>query len=321
MCKCSISNNPSTIKNHDLGPRHKDNLAKMSNMKEEKAAKDKEKKKSARVLTLTQIEEKASRSNKNGKTRDSNATTLGAQTKEGLGDISTMVELSGDWQRDMSLGYYYNQTNCCYYDPNSGFYYTDALGKWVTLKEVLDAIPKLSSGPTKSQTSEIGQHHKDNVTKRPSNKRVAKDKKKKKKKKAGEVEEKETHIYENDTSAFHETSLDAQTSNEGIDDSSTMFGDWEHDMLSGYYYNLNNGCFYDPNSGLFYTHHLGKWVTLKEALAATSVLTSKSQPLPQSVNGPSSLLKALEIERKRVEEREKEGILPIRFTYSRRRKE
>lgn len=88
-----------------------------------------------------------------------------------------------EWEHDTTSGYYYNQTNACYYDPNSGFYYTDALGtltititnpkskslfffinfhffifilifdwvigtgKWVTLQEALASTTKLSSGP------------------------------------------------------------------------------------------------------------------------------------------------------------------------------
>lgn len=56
LCKIFISNNPSSIKNHDLGQRHKDAVTKrLANMREQKVAKDKETKETARVLT--QIEE------------------------------------------------------------------------------------------------------------------------------------------------------------------------------------------------------------------------------------------------------------------------
>lgn len=121
-------------------------------MREEKVAKDKEKKETARVLT--QIEEKASRSYQKDvstfqKARDSNATSLGAQTSgEGIGDGSTT---SGGWEHDTSSGYYYNKSNGCYYDPNSGFYYTDALGKWVTQEEAFAAAAKHSSGPVQKK--------------------------------------------------------------------------------------------------------------------------------------------------------------------------
>lgn len=33
-----------------------------------------------------------------------------------------------DWEFDSATGYYYDQRNNCHYDPNSGFYYTDAIG-------------------------------------------------------------------------------------------------------------------------------------------------------------------------------------------------
>lgn len=155
LCKIFISNNPSSIKNHELGQRHKDNVTKrLANMREEKVAKDKEKKETARVLT--QIEEKASRSYQKDistfqKGRDSNANSLGAQTSsEAIGSGSTT---SGEWEHDASSGYQYNRSNGCYYDPNSGFYYTDALGKWVPKEEALAAAAKLSSGPIQKKPS------------------------------------------------------------------------------------------------------------------------------------------------------------------------
>lgn len=141
LCKIFISNNPSSIRNHELGQRHKENVTKrLANMRDEKVAKDKEKKETARVLT--QIEEKASRSYQKDistfqKAKGTNANSLGAPTSvEGT-----------EWEHDISSGYYYNKSNGCYYDPNSGFYYTDALGKWVTQEEAFAAAAKLSSGP------------------------------------------------------------------------------------------------------------------------------------------------------------------------------
>ncbi|XP_024980616.1 zinc finger protein ZOP1 [Cynara cardunculus var. scolymus] len=155
LCKIFISNNPSSIKNHELGQRHKDNVTKrLANMREEKVAKDKEKKETARVLT--QIEEKASRSYQKDistfqRGRDSNDNSLGAQTSsEAIGSGSTT---SGEWEHDASSGYQYNRSNGCYYDPNSGFYYTDALGKWVPKEEALAAAAKLSSGPIQKKPS------------------------------------------------------------------------------------------------------------------------------------------------------------------------
>jgi len=51
FCKIFISNNPATIRNHELGQRHKENVAKrLSDMRKEKAAKEKEEKEAARAL-------------------------------------------------------------------------------------------------------------------------------------------------------------------------------------------------------------------------------------------------------------------------------
>ncbi|KAL7228253.1 hypothetical protein ACSBR2_007040 [Camellia fascicularis] len=45
---------------------------------------------------------------------------------------------------DSFAGYYCNQNNGCFYYPNSGFYYTDALGRWVTREEAF-AVSRASS--------------------------------------------------------------------------------------------------------------------------------------------------------------------------------
>lgn len=51
FCKIFISNNPSSIRNHELGQRHKDNVSKRLNtMREQKVAKEKEQKEAARAL-------------------------------------------------------------------------------------------------------------------------------------------------------------------------------------------------------------------------------------------------------------------------------
>ncbi|KAK6136857.1 hypothetical protein DH2020_029412 [Rehmannia glutinosa] len=153
-CKIFISNNPASIRNHELGQRHKDNVTKRLNtMREDKAAKEKELKQAARVLE--QIEAKAKRSYQKDlatfrEARDSNAQALITEDiNQGTGDGSSMP---GDWEHESSSGYYYNQKTSCYYDPNSGFYYTDALGKWVTQEEALASF-KVSSGPTQKRPS------------------------------------------------------------------------------------------------------------------------------------------------------------------------
>ncbi|XP_019169504.1 PREDICTED: zinc finger protein ZOP1 [Ipomoea nil] len=134
FCKIYISNNPSSIRNHELGQRHKDNVAKrLSAMRQEKTAKEKEHKEATRALE--QIEAKAQRSYQKDV----------ARVREGAKDST----ISEDWEYDNSSGYYYNQNNGCYYDPKSGFYYTDALGRWVTQEEALAATRAPSESVSK----------------------------------------------------------------------------------------------------------------------------------------------------------------------------
>lgn len=145
FCKIFISNNPASIRNHELGQRHKDNVAqRLNSMREQKVAKEKEQKEAARALE--QIEAKAKRSYQKDmasfrEARDSN---LQALVTQGDGD-GTAHGFSGEWEMDSSSGYYYNQTSGFYYDPNSGFYYTEALGKWVPQEEALASI-RITSG-------------------------------------------------------------------------------------------------------------------------------------------------------------------------------
>ncbi|GJU14040.1 zinc finger protein ZOP1-like protein isoform X1 [Tanacetum coccineum] len=143
LCKIFISNNPSSIKNHELGTRHKEAVTKrLSNMREEKVAKDKEKKETARVLT--QIEETGIISDRKKFSDPIPAFILFCQHNP----FGTHT-----WEHDPSTGYHYNQSNGCYYDPNSGFYYTDALGKWVTQEEAFAAAAKQSSGSIQKKPS------------------------------------------------------------------------------------------------------------------------------------------------------------------------
>ncbi|KAH6772648.1 C2H2 and C2HC zinc fingers superfamily protein [Perilla frutescens var. hirtella] len=153
-CKIYISNNPASIRNHELGQRHKDSVTKRLNtMREDKAAKDKEQKQAAKVLE--QIEAKAKRSYQKDlasfqEARESNAQALIAEDNNlGTANGSTMP---GEWEYDSSSGYYYNETTGYHYDPNSGFYYTDSLGKWVPQEEALKAFQD-SSGSIQKRPS------------------------------------------------------------------------------------------------------------------------------------------------------------------------
>jgi len=61
FCKIFIANNPFSIRTHELGKRHKDNVTKrLSTMQKESEAKDKEQQQAARALQ--QIEAKAKKS-------------------------------------------------------------------------------------------------------------------------------------------------------------------------------------------------------------------------------------------------------------------
>ncbi|XP_027112447.2 zinc finger protein ZOP1-like isoform X3 [Coffea arabica] len=161
FCKIFISNNPSSIRNHELGQRHKDNVAqRLNSMREQKLAKEKEQKEAAHALE--QIEAKAKRSYQKDmasfqEARDSNLQALVTQ----------------EWEMDGSSGYYYNQTSGFYYDPNSGFYYTEALGKWVPQEEALASICVTSGSiqkklalkkPSSSETGPSTLHNKGSVT-------------------------------------------------------------------------------------------------------------------------------------------------------------
>lgn len=135
FCKIFISNNPSSIRNHELGQRHKDSVSKkITTMRQEKAAKDKQQKEAARALE--QIEAKAQRS---------------YQKDVSAGKEVKVLEDDKEWEYDSASGYYYNQNNGCHYDPKSGFYYTDSLGKWVTREEAL-AASQASSNLTQKKS-------------------------------------------------------------------------------------------------------------------------------------------------------------------------
>ncbi|XP_030450102.1 zinc finger protein ZOP1 [Syzygium oleosum] len=133
FCKIFLSNNPATIRNHELGQRHKDNVAKkLNDMRKEKAAKDKELKEAARAIE--QIEAKAKRSYQKDVANLQEAKETNARVLD--------VQAGGEeeWEHDSSSGYYYSQSNGLYYDPKSGFYYSDAIGNWVPQEEAYKAV-------------------------------------------------------------------------------------------------------------------------------------------------------------------------------------
>ncbi|CAM8945061.1 unnamed protein product [Rhodiola kirilowii] len=146
FCKIFISNNPSSIRNHELGTRHKEAVDKrLDDVRKKNVAKEKDEKTTHKAFE--QIEAKAKSSYQKDVATFQKARESNLQAFEGSGN---------EWDYDSSTGYHYNRSNGFYYDPNSGFYYCDALGKWVTRKEAL-ASPHFSSASTapsnKSQTA------------------------------------------------------------------------------------------------------------------------------------------------------------------------
>ncbi|XP_010523212.1 PREDICTED: zinc finger protein ZOP1 [Tarenaya hassleriana] len=138
FCKIFIQNNPTSIRNHELGTRHRDNVnKKLSDMREKSVAKDKELKEAERMLQ--QIEAKATRS------YQKDIETLQKAAKAN----SAPDDGQGEWTFDSASGYHYNQTNGLHYDSNSGFYYADSIGKWVTREEAYAAVN--ASSNTKTQ--------------------------------------------------------------------------------------------------------------------------------------------------------------------------
>ncbi|KAJ4964896.1 hypothetical protein NE237_016745 [Protea cynaroides] len=160
ICKIYIANNPLSIRTHELGQRHKDNVTKrLASMRKENAAKEKEQKEAARALQ--QIEAKAKRSyqkdlEKFQDARESNAQVFQAY-EAGPDTANCFVAYSdgnNEWEYDSSSGYYYNRANNYHYDPNSGLYYSSVLGKWITVEEAF-ATSQVASEPKQKEPVSI----------------------------------------------------------------------------------------------------------------------------------------------------------------------
>ncbi|XP_021773488.1 zinc finger protein ZOP1-like [Chenopodium quinoa] len=132
FCKIFITNNPSTIRNHEMGQRHKDSVSKrLVDMRKEKAAKEKQEKEDAR--TLQQIEAKATRSYQKD---------IASQESKQSQAPADFLARDTAWEYNSATGYYYDQHTGIQYDPKSGFYYSDDLGNWVTQEEAFAAAKK-----------------------------------------------------------------------------------------------------------------------------------------------------------------------------------
>ncbi|GJN00566.1 hypothetical protein PR202_ga17758 [Eleusine coracana subsp. coracana] len=142
FCKIFISNNPFSIRTHELGKRHKDNVTKrLATMQKESDAKDKEQQQAARALQ--QIEAKAKKSYQ--KDLENSQRNVDGDTSAAPGD---------GWVFDSTSGYYYDKSTGLYYDSNSGFYYSDGLGKWVTQEEAYKSVTTSTTNVGQSSTSQ-----------------------------------------------------------------------------------------------------------------------------------------------------------------------
>ncbi|KAJ7559056.1 hypothetical protein O6H91_04G067800 [Diphasiastrum complanatum] len=164
-CKIYIANNPVSIRTHEFGQRHKDNVAnKLATIRKENATKEKETKQA--MKDLERIEAQAKRSYEKDLTASKKALHLspacadlrlsvisdkqlpivtGGST-ESLKAATTAVEQSiatgskaEEWTYDDSSGYFYNAATCYYYDQKSGLYYSESLGKWTTQEDASKA--------------------------------------------------------------------------------------------------------------------------------------------------------------------------------------
>lgn len=124
FCKIFIANNPSSVQKHELGQRHKDNVAKrLATMQKEGAAKEKQQKEAAKALE--QIEAKAKRS------YQKDLASFGETSKPG----SHASPCQDGWEFDAASGYYYNLTKGYHFDPSTVLFYSSGLGKWLTEEE------------------------------------------------------------------------------------------------------------------------------------------------------------------------------------------
>ncbi|XP_050203290.1 zinc finger protein ZOP1 [Mercurialis annua] len=144
FCKIYISNNPSSIRNHELGVRHKESVTKkLAVMRKDNAAKEKQQKEAAHAFE--QIEAKAKRSYQKDVANIEEASSAHA--------LDFQEDGQEEWEHDQSSGYYYNRNNGLHYDSKSGFYYSDSIGKWVTQEEAYASVQILSESNSKKPIS------------------------------------------------------------------------------------------------------------------------------------------------------------------------
>lgn len=184
FCKIFIANNPTSIRTHEFGQRHKDNVAKkLADLRKENAAKEKEKQQA--LKDLERIEAQARRSYKKDladKARlEASTTTSAFETPKGASSnlpsgvsnipsaavssrTGTLNEgnADGEWTFVDKVGYYFNAATGYYYDANSGLYYSELFGKWTTQEEAFKASRE-SRGGACSEVSAKGSAPEQNV--------------------------------------------------------------------------------------------------------------------------------------------------------------
>ncbi|GBG73959.1 hypothetical protein CBR_g17671 [Chara braunii] len=169
-CRIYIANNATSIRMHEFGNRHKENVAKrLAAIRRGNVNTERERERAMKELEL--IEEKArvqyekdlSCLQGEGESKEKVPPT-GVDSAQvarpshhtdeeaGGGDTGsagvpqatavatdvTAEGLSTDWVLDPSgSGYYYNASSGYYYDPNSGLYYGELHGRWVTQEEAM----------------------------------------------------------------------------------------------------------------------------------------------------------------------------------------
>ncbi|KAK9162990.1 hypothetical protein Syun_003892 [Stephania yunnanensis] len=139
FCKIYISNNPLSIRTHELGQRHKDSVAKrLTNMRKEKAEKEKGEKDAARALQ--QIEAKKDDSCQRvlanpKKVRAMDIWPLPSSPK----DLRGFLGLAGYYMRKLEAfsSLYFWQYKQAYYKSNSHFVCADVLGNTYTPHEAI----------------------------------------------------------------------------------------------------------------------------------------------------------------------------------------
>lgn len=155
FCKIYIANNPLSIRTHELGQRHKNNVAqKLASMKKESTAKEKEQKAAAKALE--QIEEKAKRSYQKDLTAFRETKVPGEEASGLKGNPIKVAGEPKDWEYDAASGYYYNLASGFYYDSNTDLYYSSTSGKWVKQEEAFPLKNNSRPSPATGNSSAPG---------------------------------------------------------------------------------------------------------------------------------------------------------------------